>query len=230
MRIAPHMHSSDRKSEGIRGAWVSGDVFQDARDRTSWAAALDATDGVVLAAHPSKAATTHVSPMATASAIRTSRRFSRLMGGFMLDTSAPDIGDDRCAGRERLRNRDGIAVTIGQQDIRQLLRLPRLDGVRRRESPHSAIAAVANLLDALASPPGRHSGSCTSRTLPCTTLQQLVCLRESSQHLVGVPHDSLAWGGIPNGRGLDRGQIAPKQRTIETIVCSACVAVSTCVV
>ena len=122
------MHGSDRKSEGNRGAWVWGDVFHDARDGTSWAA-IDETGGGALAAQPWKAATTHARPVATASAIRTSRRFSRLMGGFMLETSVPDIGDDRCAGRERLRDRDGTAVEIGQHDIRQLLHLSRLDDV-----------------------------------------------------------------------------------------------------
>ena len=61
---------------------------------------MGAGTGGILAAPPLKAATTHASPMAAASAIRTSRRFSRLMGGFMMDISIADVTDDQkaCSG------------------------------------------------------------------------------------------------------------------------------------
>ena len=115
------MRVSGRKSEGIPGAWVWCDVFHGAScGRTSWAA-IGASGGGALTAHPSKAATTHASPVATASAITTSRRFSRLMGGSMLDISVPDIADGRCTGCDQLRDRDGIAGAIGHDDRRQLL-------------------------------------------------------------------------------------------------------------
>jgi hypothetical protein len=158
------VRSSGRKSEGIPGAWVWCDVFHGAScGRTSWAA-IGASGGGALTAHPSKVATTHASPVTTARAITTSRRFSRLMGGSMLDISVPDIADGRCAGCDQLRGRDGIAGAIGHHDRWQLLTYRDYIMFPDCESPRSAIAALANLPAVLASPPGRYCGRCTPRT------------------------------------------------------------------
>ncbi len=140
-----------------------GGVFHGAScGRTSWAA-IGASGGGALTAHPSKAATTHASPVATASAITTSRRFSRLMGGSMLDISVPDIADGRCAGCDQLRDPDGIAGAIGHQDlVRQLLTYRDCIIFTDSESPRSAIAAPANFQLPLQA--GRPvSGRCTPR-------------------------------------------------------------------
>jgi hypothetical protein len=92
-----------------------------ALDGTNWALVVGSAGGLI-AAYPWNAATTQANPHATTIAIRTSRRFSRLMEG-MSDTSCPIL--TMVFAPERLRDCDNSAAAIVQGDIQPLLLAPR---------------------------------------------------------------------------------------------------------
>jgi hypothetical protein len=186
-----------------------GGVFHGAScARTSWA--VIGASGGGLTAHPSKAATTHASPVATASAIRTSRRFSRLMGGSMLDISVTDIAGGRCAGCDQLREPDGIAGAIGHQGLGQLLTYRDCIMFTDSKSPRSAIAAPANF-QLTFKPAGRLAVVVPPHSIR-VSLEQLVCRQKSSKTILGGTGPVLPMRRNSQHSRARCGQIAPSRR------------------